>query len=284
MIVVLDPNTAAVAGKGIDFLSKLTETVASAIGAASESTLITRRAKANSQASMIEARGKIAVRKLEYQAARQLASQASRRLAFQETRRQKNINAIVALASQQHTECVSEGPVDADWVNQFFEDCKDISNEDMQNLLGKILANEVVKPGSFSRRTLGVVRYLSSDDVKAFTRLVSLCWSQDHRDRFAMYAHDGFLSRYGISNDDLLALQSAGLIFSDLSVGVSPRVGSTLYYQLTPFLSVLKPMGGNSFRAVILTRAANELAEFVEAMVVESYLLETGSMLAAWYS
>ncbi|MDI3288057.1 DUF2806 domain-containing protein [Polyangium sp. 15x6] len=70
---------------------------------------------------------------------------------------------------------VAEQPVDPDWTARFFDDVKDVSNEDMQKLWGKLLAGEIVQPGRFSLRTLEVLRNLTSAEAQLFQRYLSFC-------------------------------------------------------------------------------------------------------------
>jgi hypothetical protein len=122
-------------------LSKLIETVGSAVGVLYEPTRIVKRAKAEVIASKIKAEGDIELQ--------QLAARAEERLNHVELRRQKNIEAIVSEAAKALPESVSEEKVDEDWTAFFFfENCKDVSNEEMQLLWAKVLAGKVAQPGS----------------------------------------------------------------------------------------------------------------------------------------
>jgi len=53
-----------------------------------------------------------------------------------------------------------------DWFVRFFEDAGNISDEKMQEIWAKVLAGEIKQPGSFSLRTLEVLRNLSSDEAE----------------------------------------------------------------------------------------------------------------------
>ena len=60
---------------------------------------------------------------------------------------------------------------------RFLDDCEDIGNEQMQSLYAKILAGEIVKPGSFSLQTLAVVRILQQRGAELFTKLCGYVWN-----------------------------------------------------------------------------------------------------------
>ena len=68
---------------------------------------------------------------------------------------------------------VSQEPLDWDWAVKFFEMCKDVGNEDMQSVWAKILAGETAQPGSFSLRTLALVKTIRKVEAELFTKLCS---------------------------------------------------------------------------------------------------------------
>jgi hypothetical protein len=83
--------------------------------------------------------------------AQDIEARALTRLRKRETRRQANIESITekALDALPPPEQMSEQPVNEDWTSRFFEECQDIADEQMQQIWAKILAGEVVRPGSF---------------------------------------------------------------------------------------------------------------------------------------
>lgn len=74
------------------------------------------------------------------------------RLNYKESERQLNIESVTAFAAEdlKKEKQVTEEPVDEDWVTRFFNIAKDISNEEMQSLWGRILAGEIKKPKTYS--------------------------------------------------------------------------------------------------------------------------------------
>ena len=99
------------------------------------------------------------------------------RLAIKEELRQKNIDNIVAKALLFSKEKESnEEQVDSDWMAHFFDMAQDTSNENMQYIWAKILADEVDLPGSFSRRAINAIKLIDSDEAKIFTLLCNCLW------------------------------------------------------------------------------------------------------------
>jgi hypothetical protein len=168
-------------------VAKLIDTVGEQIGLFLEPVHIRRKGQAEADLTVAEARARaeIAVVRLgNKNAIRQAEDRADERVKRLESRRQKNVEAITVKAAQALTdqtgrgnsESVSDEPVDQDWVAAFFGHCQDISNDQMQRLWARILAGEVVKPGSFSLRSLAFVRTISKRDADLFTRFCSMLW------------------------------------------------------------------------------------------------------------
>jgi hypothetical protein len=184
--------------------SKLIDSVSAAIGALYEPTRIRRRARAEADAAMIDARAKAEVSEIE--------SRAMHRLLLRETRRQKNIEAITRLAVDQLPETVSGTPVDDDWIFQFFQDCADVSNQELQLLWARLLAGEVARPGAFSLRTLNTVKLLRKIEAEHFFRFCTALWRFED---YYLVIHP----TYVLDRPSLAGLQSVGLI-----LGVNTRL------------------------------------------------------------
>lgn len=101
-----------------------------------------------------------------------LPQRALARLNFQEAKRQTNVEQVVSHAYNERVPdaAVSDEPVDPDIVARIFGTVQDVSNGDMQKLWGKLLAGEIARPGSFSLRTLDVLRNLSVEEARLFAR------------------------------------------------------------------------------------------------------------------
>jgi hypothetical protein len=160
-------------------VAKLLDTVGQQIGLFLEPTHIRRRGQAEADVTIVKARveAEIAIVQVQNKLAIQnIQDRADERVRTKESKRQKNMEAIAAQAVLALPEAVSEEPVDEDWITQFFNHCQDISNEEMQSLWARLLAGEVAKPGSFSLRTLDLIKVLDKDDADLFTRFCSMVW------------------------------------------------------------------------------------------------------------
>lgn len=97
----------------------------------------------------------------------------NRELTLTELVKCKNLVKIAKLADQEYAKrnnnnSVDDTPFDFDWFLRFFESAGNISNEDMQLLWAKILCDEYQNRGSFSFRTLEMLRNLSKNEGLLF--------------------------------------------------------------------------------------------------------------------
>jgi hypothetical protein len=189
-------------------LAKLVEAIRSGCGVLYEPTQIRRRAKADADASLIKMKADLAIR--------DLAARAEERVKAKELRRQQNIESIVEQAAQFLPETVSSEKVDEDWTVQFFENCQDVGNEEMQSLWAKLLAGEVAKPGSFSLRTLQIVKTMSKDDAELFTRFSSYVWQDKDSPEMCAHLYTLAIIKYlqlkHIYHSTFLHLETVGLL------------------------------------------------------------------------
>jgi len=97
---------------------------------------------------------------------------ASNRFSLEQYNKQINLENIIVGSRELLTgKEVSDEPVDKDWSFKFMNIAQDISRDDMQKLLSKILTEEIKNPNSFSLRTLDFVKNLSRKDLMLFRRI-----------------------------------------------------------------------------------------------------------------
>jgi len=102
--------------------------------------------------------------------------------------------------------------------NDFFwntiEHAKSVSNEEMQELIAKIIAGEYNTPGIYSMNTLQVIKMLGKSDLELFEIMCSLLINgyQAPQDLFSLPENaKDFLDELGIDFGSLQLLQSLGL-------------------------------------------------------------------------
>lgn len=141
-------------------------------------------------------------------------------------RQQANIENIISQAANElqgaNDGTVSDDPVDDDWVTRFFGITKDISSAEMQFIWSKILAGEIKKPGSFSLRTLEVIRNLSQREATAFKKIIPFVVNNGPM-CFLLKDLD-YKEKYNIQHTDFLMLDACGLITLTDSTVYNPKV------------------------------------------------------------
>lgn len=110
-----------------------------------------------------------------------------------------------------------------DWLNEFENNARQMSSEEMKFIFSKILANEAKNPGNFSIRTIRLISQLDNTAAKLFQKLCSCAISMqagNHIIDARVVSLEGnaasnSLKKYGFAFDNLNVLQEYGLIISD---------------------------------------------------------------------
>ncbi|HEV7999146.1 MAG TPA: DUF2806 domain-containing protein [Planctomycetaceae bacterium] len=154
-------------------LAKLIEAVSEHIGAERESGRIKKNADAIRHANAQEELSKADSARIRRHA------RMEQRLENRECRRQTIREEIIGGAGKELPAVVSDKPPSQDWLHHFFNSCEDVSDKQMQAIWSRLLAGEVAVPGSFSQRTISVVKTLTSDDANLFTTYCGFAWTVD---------------------------------------------------------------------------------------------------------
>ncbi|WP_196890103.1 DUF2806 domain-containing protein [Aureivirga sp. CE67] len=155
------------------------------------------------------------------------------RLDFKEQRRQENIESITQNAARnlEAEASVSEDPVDEDWTSRFFNYAEDISNEDMQELWGQILAGEIKQPNSYSLRTLELLRNLTKEEAQTFTKAANFVISSNNSPFLFKGNDNKTLSKYGFTFEDQLLLTEIGILQAEANITRNLKGDMTVYFE-----------------------------------------------------
>lgn len=139
------------------------------------------------------------------------------RLAFQEVKKQENIESVVDSAYQllEQEETVSNEPVDNGWMIRFMNSVGDISNKELQELWGKILAGEIKQPHSISLRTLNIISNLSRQDAELFMKYCPFVLLDDEKSACIIREDKETMQKYDMKYNDILKLDECGLLSSN---------------------------------------------------------------------
>ena len=116
-------------------------------------------------------------------------------------------------------ESTSQKQTAPDWEYKLRDDAGHVDDEMIRELYSQILAEESMRPGAISLRTLGVLRYLDRETAETFLKAVSILIN-----RYLIPGgedDEGVQEAAGLRHIDLLNLTDAGLINAGYSA--TPR-------------------------------------------------------------
>ncbi|MDE0011494.1 MAG: DUF2806 domain-containing protein [Candidatus Poribacteria bacterium] len=261
----------------IDFknLSKpantLIKKITSAVGIFYEPTHIKRVAKAEAKAALIEAKSEIEISELHRRAAQ--------RWVEEEAQRQKNMEDITAKALPNLNEDANPDEIEDDWIVNFFDKCRIVSNDEMQKLWSRILAGEANTPGTYSKRTVNFLVDLDKNEAQLFTKLCGFVWKIESLQPLIFEHQDEIYNSHGIRYESLNHLKNIGLIEFSVTGHVSifrsievPKTFAASYYDRRLALGI--PLNTNKRLAVgtvSLTHIGQELAPICGSQPVEGF-------------
>ncbi len=144
------------------------EKMSDAVGGYFKPYQIVRVAKAEAEAEKIRADSKIVVQDIH--------RRAIHRFFEEEAKKQKNMEDIIQKALPNLNDDAKSENVENDWITNFFDKCRLISNSEMQGLWSRILSGEANSPGSYSKRTVNFLSSLDENDAGLFTKLCKFGW------------------------------------------------------------------------------------------------------------
>jgi hypothetical protein len=235
----------------------LIEKVSGAIGTVYEPHHIRRIARANADAAIIEAQSTIEVNAIH--------RRALSRFVTEEGKKQENIETITAKAVPYLDDDAEPQGVEDDWVTNFFEKGRLVSDDQMQELWARVLAGEANVPGTFSRRTVATLESFDKADALGFQRLCRSTWNIQGVTATVYDFNAAVYKKMGIDFGLITHLASIGLVrFEPLSgfnlTGLEGR--RLVHYHGRPIILQFPKEKDNtlSLGKVLLTQAGEQLA------------------------
>jgi hypothetical protein len=260
-------------------LTKLVEVVSTGIGALYAPFGTVRQAKSDACAKIILARADVEVLSLK--------QRAQHRLEYIESKRQANLERIAVEASQMLPDVVSDVPVDEDWILHFFENAQDVCDAEMQQLWGRLLANEVATPQSYSKRTLQFLKTMDKQEALAFASLCSFAFADSTGWHF-IFACDLTRQKLRKAFDDLdfaSHFTNIGLMSPHQLHHLSSLDGQTLAYFDNIYVVKTPPKAVDGSLEYVydhcsFTQTGQELRRIVDAKPVPGYVEQLSQYLA----
>lgn len=247
----------------------LLEKIAEAVGGVFQPYQMRRLARAEADAELIRTQSGIEISDLQ--------RRAVQRWLAEEANKQDNIETITSKALPDITDAAEPERLEADWITNFFDKARLISNEEMQAFWAKVLAGEANDPGTYSKRTVNYLASLDAVDAEWFTLLCGFCWEVGTPHPIVFNLDEAVYAEAGLTFDLLRHLDDIGLIrfesqnalnlvFSERRTNVA-YFGEQIHVRFPAQQENLLGIG-----QVMLSKVGSELAPLCAATPVEGFL------------
>ena len=181
-------------------LAKLADTISFALGGTARGER--KMAEAKAYAAELEAKTNNKIALIKAQGEDALANY----VAAKESRKLRNTMAVIEKAQSHFTEGeqVSDEPVDEGWKNRFFNIVEEISDDELREIWGRVLAGEIKKPKSYSLRTLETLRNITKEEAAVIVKAASFSIN-----------YEMVYKESSLSLSEKLLLQELGLMLDD---------------------------------------------------------------------
>lgn len=246
----------------------LIEKISDAIGGIFQPWQIRRVAEAEADAERIKAVTQIDITKLQ--------RRALKRFIAEEAKKQNNIESITAKALPQVKENAQPQNIEDDWIVNFFDKCKLISNEEMQTLWSRILAGESNFPGTYSKRTVNLLGSLDRSDAILFQTMCNFGWALRGTVPLIYDTEAKIYEHHGITFNALKHLDDIGLISFDSVAGYKlihlPKKVRIAYYDVPIDIEFEKESDNElSIGKVLLSKVGQELAPLCDSKPISEF-------------
>jgi Protein of unknown function (DUF2806) len=150
-----------------------------------------------------------------------------------------------------------------------------IGDPEVHKIVGRLIAGEIVSPGSFPRRTVRVLRDLESDDFKRFTVLCRFAWKIGGLTPLIFDTDAPIYTSAGLNFGILTELDSLGLItFQSLTGYNRPELPSNFSVAYgNQIVAIELPQGQAALPLglVVFTDAGRRLAPLTGAEIVPGF-------------
>ena len=206
-----------------------------------------------------------------------LHQRAVRRSIWEEAQQQKNMEDILTKAIPQLNEKAKPESMENDWVVNFFDKSRIVSDDEMQGLWSRVLAGEASAPGSYSKRTVNFLSDLDKDEADLFTKLCGFVWVIDQKPVPLVFDSEAEIyNNHKVNFASLNHLESVGLIQFESLAGfnlskILKRLDAA-YYGKSFILEMPKEVDNElDIGKILLTRIGEELVPICGSKPVEGF-------------
>lgn len=206
-----------------------------------------------------------------------LHRRAMHRFIEEEAQKQSNIEEITNKALPQLVADSDASKMEDDWVTNFFDKSRIVSDSEMQDLWARVLAGEANAPGTFSKRTVNFLGDLDKADAELFTNLCGFGWMIGNVVPLIFDVQADIYNKRGLNFGSIIHLESIGLIqFENLSGFQRLKLPKRLnvFYYRSPLLLEMEKATDNTLELghVLLTKTGQELAPICQSRPVDGFV------------
>jgi len=253
-------------------VTALIEKLSSGAGILYEPTRIKKQALAEAEAKKTHALADVEVQDIQ--------KRALERFVREETIKQQNIESITEKTFEKLDDTAKPEEIEDDWISNFFDKVKFISDNEMQDLWAKLLAGESNEPGKYSKRTVELIASLDKKDAQLFNDLCTFCWFDGHEAYSLIYnkAENEIYKKQNINFSSLLHLQDIGLIQFNSTAGFR-RLGFQKYFTIYYYGKIInlefKKDTENELNIgnVMLTKSGQELISICKSEINDDFFM-----------
>lgn len=109
--------------------------------------------------------------------------------------------------------------LDNDWVLRFFEFCKAVSNEDLQYVWAKILANECKENSNNSFKLLNTISEISNNEINLIRKILKECnyGIRNFEAIGIIFIKNEYLEDIDIKYDEIIKLEDFGIMKREIT-------------------------------------------------------------------
>jgi hypothetical protein len=251
----------------------LIEKISDALGGYFKPWQIRRVARAEAEADKIKAiaqvEGQIEVA--------DLTRRALGRFLIEETKKQDNMESITSKSIPLLKDDSKPQEIEDDWITNFFDKCRLISDEEMQSLWAKILAGEANSPGTYSKRTANFLGSLDKSDATLFSTLCGFGWFMGDVVPLVFTFDGDIYKEHGITFNVIKHLDDIGLLSYESLTGFTktgfPKKIIIFYYG-KPINIEFNNETNNAIEIgkVLLSKIGQELAPICGSQPIPGFL------------
>ena len=208
-------------------------------------------------------------------------------------RLESDINTVKCLKVAMESLCstpdenISDEDIDSDWLNRWREGVKNVSQEEMQRIWGRVMAGEIETPGAFSYRTLELLKTLTQEEAELIAKITTFVIAGGIPKFMLDYIHQD-----GISFGDVFFLEQIGILTGTTSVSLVKKFPSEIKesFQLSltspdkkQLLLLFSPEKRKelTYPNITVTRMGGEILRLVDATVDMQYYKQASLEFAA---